>query len=284
MPDVCDLRNMMRSFFFPRDRDISLQPNRSIYLGSTNSFIYSYDGVSILLPGGNIVLMFSGAIGDIPSGWQLADGTNGTTDLRGMFVVGAGGSYSVGDTGGSDTVDISHTHTDTFSVDSDSHSHADTLSVDSDSHSHNSGTLSTDNDGHSHTMPGASVVIGNEAAHTHGPGSFNPTGSTVGAGLDNLDGSNVWLTSRSHTHTITGTSDAGSSHTHTITGTTATHNHTHDVTTGSTASDSHSHTMSGSVSSDSHSHVLSGSVSTGGDTTHDNRPAFYALCFIMRPV
>ena len=59
----------------------------------------------------NIVIMWSGAIIDIPSGWQLCDGTNGTPDLRNRFVVGAGEDYSVGNTGGfADSILLSHNH------------------------------------------------------------------------------------------------------------------------------------------------------------------------------
>ena len=36
----------------------------------------------------------------IPDGWQVCDGTNGTRDMRNRFVVGAGLTFSVGDTGG----------------------------------------------------------------------------------------------------------------------------------------------------------------------------------------
>lgn len=38
------------------------------------------------------------------AGWQLADGTNGTADLRDRFIVGAGFSYAPGNTGGAITV------------------------------------------------------------------------------------------------------------------------------------------------------------------------------------
>lgn len=61
-----------------------------------------------------VIAVWSGAIVDIPSGWQLADGTNGTENLTDKFVVGAGSSYSPGDTGGA----TSHSHTW-----SDSHRH-----------------------------------------------------------------------------------------------------------------------------------------------------------------
>lgn len=61
-------------------------------------------------PSGGII-MWSGAIANIPLGWALCDGTNDTPDLRNRFIVGAGDSYSVDDVGGSkDAVNISHTH------------------------------------------------------------------------------------------------------------------------------------------------------------------------------
>ena len=41
-----------------------------------------------LMPVGCIVLDYYGKTEDIPAGYQLCDGTNGTPDLRGLFVVG----------------------------------------------------------------------------------------------------------------------------------------------------------------------------------------------------
>ncbi|EGJ50846.1 Tail Collar domain-containing protein [Desulfocurvibacter africanus] len=52
------------------------------------------------MPTGGII-MWSGAIDAVPQGWALCDGQNGTPDLRGRFIVGAGGSYAVCSTGGS---------------------------------------------------------------------------------------------------------------------------------------------------------------------------------------
>lgn len=46
------------------------------------------------------ILLWSGSVGSIPSGFVLCDGTNGTPDLRNSFVVGAGNTYAVGATGG----------------------------------------------------------------------------------------------------------------------------------------------------------------------------------------
>jgi len=49
------------------------------------------------------IILWSGAVIDIPAGYQLCDGTNGTPDLRGQFVIGAGGAYAVAANGGAAT-------------------------------------------------------------------------------------------------------------------------------------------------------------------------------------
>lgn len=55
-----------------------------------------------LIPSGGII-MWSGAISAIPSGWYLCNGSNSTPDLRDRFVLCAdadsGGTYNVGATG-----------------------------------------------------------------------------------------------------------------------------------------------------------------------------------------
>jgi hypothetical protein len=67
------------------------------------------------VPAGGII-MWSGTVLNIPTGWVLCDGTKGTPDLRDRFVIGAGTTvgnvYAVGNKGGSaDAVVVSHTHT-----------------------------------------------------------------------------------------------------------------------------------------------------------------------------
>jgi hypothetical protein len=75
------------------------------------------------LPSGAIIV-WSGAIANIPAGWFLCNGTNGTPDLRDRFVVGATSTYAVGATGGSrDSVVISHSHTATVSDPGHTHSY-----------------------------------------------------------------------------------------------------------------------------------------------------------------
>lgn len=81
-------------------------------------------GVDVSLPDG-VIVMWSGSVDKIPTGWRLCDGKGGTPDLRGRFIVGAqdannpaasGMGYTVGAYGGANTVRLdinqipSHTH------------------------------------------------------------------------------------------------------------------------------------------------------------------------------
>lgn len=72
---------------------------------------FDYLTLSAILPAG-IILLWSGAISAIPSGWTLCDGTAGTPNLTDRFVIHAdsdgGGTNDVGDTGGAHT--MAHTH------------------------------------------------------------------------------------------------------------------------------------------------------------------------------
>lgn len=52
------------------------------------------------------IMFWSGSIVSIPSTYRLCDGTLGTPDLRNRFLVGAGATYSVDDTGGA----LTHAH------------------------------------------------------------------------------------------------------------------------------------------------------------------------------
>jgi len=60
----------------------------------------------------NTIIMWHGAIGSIPAGWTLCDGTEGTPDLRDRFLLGAGGDRNPADVGGSDewTVNLGGVH------------------------------------------------------------------------------------------------------------------------------------------------------------------------------
>lgn len=56
------------------------------------------------------IIMWSGTIATIPTGWSLCNGTNGTPDLRERFIVGAGSGYAVGSTGGANSVTLGNTN------------------------------------------------------------------------------------------------------------------------------------------------------------------------------
>ena len=78
--------------------------------------------VNTAMPTGGII-MWSGTIATIPAGWALCDGTNGTPNLTGKFIVHAdsdsSGTYAVGATGGANDVTLAtselpaHSHTGT---------------------------------------------------------------------------------------------------------------------------------------------------------------------------
>lgn len=52
-----------------------------------------------MVPVGTII-MWSGSLSELPSEWALCNGDNGTPNLSGRFIVGAGGGYAIGATGG----------------------------------------------------------------------------------------------------------------------------------------------------------------------------------------
>lgn len=150
--------------------------------------VWRLDTAGIVPTGG--IIMWSGSVVSIPGGWALCDGSNGTPDLRGRFIVGAGGAYSPGNTGGAETVTLdatqipSHTHSVNLTTSSDgSHTHgyfqAPTWAV-----AYSSGTItraylgsgttpptrSTDAAGvHSHSVNGNTGSAGSGAAHENRP-------------------------------------------------------------------------------------------------------------------
>jgi len=77
--------------------------------------------VATVVPSG-VIVMWSGAVADIPAGWFFCDGDNGTPDLRDRFIVGAkqddGGVAKTNLTGaltksGNSNV-AAHVHADTY--------------------------------------------------------------------------------------------------------------------------------------------------------------------------
>jgi len=146
------------------------------------------------VPSGTIV-MWSGTIDSIPTGWKLCDGSNGTPDLSGKFIVGYDSSNidynSVGKTGGLEEVTLSidelpsHTHTMTGSTASAGpHTHTGTTSSNGNhSHSYSRRTGSTTRTGSSNLQVSATslerVNTGSAGAHTH---AINATINSTGGG------------------------------------------------------------------------------------------------------
>lgn len=60
---------------------------------------YSVENTASSVPQGSIIPWY-GSSGNIPNGFALCDGKNGTPDLRDRFLVGAGNLYTLGNTGG----------------------------------------------------------------------------------------------------------------------------------------------------------------------------------------
>lgn len=154
------------------------------------------------IPSG-IITMWSGSSSNIPSGWLLCNGSNGTPDLRDRFIVGAGNSYGVGNTGGAASV-----------------------------------TLSTEQmPSHSHVINVSTSSLRTYFKNYNG-GELHPYISSQSTGsFGTTEGPLVLSTSTNKIYPAS------------------------IVTTG---------TMSSSLGS------------SGGSQAHENRPSYYALCFIMK--
>ena len=81
-----------------------------------------------------MIMMWSGTIATIPTGWVLCNGSNSTPDLRNRFIIGAhsdtaGVAYTTvtgsnTQTGGTkDAINVSHTHTATTTATDSGHTH-----------------------------------------------------------------------------------------------------------------------------------------------------------------
>ncbi len=172
-----------------------------------------------LVPQGAI-LMWSGSVASVPSGWCLCDGSSHSKadgsgsvtvpDLRGRFIVGAGGSYSPAATGGAS----SNTPTITMS------NAAVTLTADQiPAHTH---TATVTDPGHSHTVsdPGHAHSFNQNGGNTNQAGASgnysgapSPTStSTVTTGLSVVSGTTGISVSNANT-------GGGQSHTHANTAT-----------------------------------------------------------------
>jgi microcystin-dependent protein len=136
------------------------------------------------------IIMWSGTVATIPSGWALCNGSNGTPDLRNRFIVGAGSTYTPSNTGGSATVTLTTSQLP-------AHAHA------------LSGT-SGSGGGHSHTV--------SDSGHYHG-GSFTNVGTPVTGGLTGTP-SGDWAPANTNVASASISISAVAGHTHDLGGNT----------------------------------------------------------------
>ena len=212
------------------------------------SRISDIEGKTGSIPKG-IICMWSGLLEDIPSGWHLCDGNDGTPDLRNRFIVGIGNKYGVGDTGGNDSVILtedqmpSHSHSgDTLENDriidnlkttyAGDHTHD--LSITNDEHSHQ-GTIAKDRKGY--------------------PNGSKDTGNGTDQNQSYWRGEVVRQQDR-----------------------TTGYMHWHE---GSKAIKNGEHQHKVEVVFEPHTHPFV-TIKKGGDKPFDNRPLYYALAYIMK--
>ena len=56
------------------------------------------------------IIMWSGNVSNIPAGWKLCNGSNGTPDLRDRFIIGAGNTYVPGNKGGQNSFCVTNSN------------------------------------------------------------------------------------------------------------------------------------------------------------------------------
>jgi hypothetical protein len=208
---------------------------------ATTAFVQTAIGSIVAIPAG-LITMWSGSIATIPAGWALCNGTSGTPDLRSRFIVGAGSTYTPGNTGGSaDAIVVAHTHTGTTGNQSNDHAHG--------------FSATTGGQSANHTHSGTTDGVGN---HAHSLTLFNTTlnlsGGSTALGLGGAGSSNTGAAG-AHSHTF-GTSGVSNDHSHNVSGSTGgvNANHNHSFTT----------------------------ASAGSSGTNANLPPYYALAYIMK--
>ena len=235
---------------------------------SSNTAVATTAFVQSVIPQG-VILMWAGSVANIPVGWHLCDGTNSTPDLRGQFIIGAGGTYPPNQTAGNVSVTLatgnlpSHIHslsgvtaTGTTGL-AGGHTHTATSTVADSGHTH-----STSESAHNHSIT--------DSGHRHnigiqgGNGSVNAANDLVG---DPGQRQGATRTTETATTGITlGAATTGLTLNVATTGL--------SVATGlSTASD-HSHSINASLSGNT--------IATGSGTPFSILPPYYALCYIQK--
>lgn len=159
------------------------------------------------VPTGGII-MWSGAVSAIPTGWAICDGLNGTPDLTGRFVVhadaDAAGTYAPGDVGGNNSITAVPAHT---------HDEGTLVTASNGGHSHNQGTLATNSTGaHTHDFSGNRADVDNGIYGSSANVLTNLTNAANGTD------SNITSSEGSHSHNVSGDTGTNGAHTHAVSG------------------------------------------------------------------
>lgn len=151
------------------------------------------------IPVGGII-MWSGLESEIPKGWFLCDGSNGTPNLRNKFIIGSGSQHPVHTVGGVSSVSLSVANLP-------NHAHGASTSLTgtingttsgAGSHSH-----SVNDPSHTHIYPKYAVLTGKSGANPLWANDVESTTSAATTGIT-IDGVG------DHTHTFSGTITTGS--------------------------------------------------------------------------
>ena len=205
---------------------------------ATTAFVQS------VLPLG-MIMMWNSTAASIPAGWQLCDGSNGTPDLRGQFIIGAGGAYSFSANGGSASTTLG------------------LANIPGHFHSINAVSGNTAASGaHTHTASSSSVSTVSEPGHTHT--TQFPTSQTAYTPTPTIAGTVIPLSQTSNGIIVTQSNASGNSRANISVATTTS-------TSVSNVAD-HTHTVT----------VTGNTGTTGSSASFLTLPPYFALCYIQK--
>lgn len=200
------------------------------------------------------VIMWWGAANEVPDGWVICDGENGTPDMRGRFPIGASDKYTRGSTGGYEDATLVE------------HNHGGRTGTQDANHTHSGNTASAG--AHIHD-----VTVESGGAHTHSGSTSSATvqGTSTNRTItydgkpNSSERTQATIASRTaHSHTHTVTVNSGGAHTHSA---------------SSASAGAHTHSFSTGNESQNHRHSIS---SSGESAKGKNMPPYKSLHFIMR--
>ena len=136
-----------------------------------------------------MIIMWSGTIATIPSGWVLCNGSNSTPDLRDRFIIGA-----TADSGGAAKTNITGTPSQTGgSKDASLPSHTHTATVTDPQHNHTPQTLGSAQAGSDNGGAPVDASTGYGTSRTSAVTSSSSTGITVANSTEGVSATNANL-------------------------------------------------------------------------------------------